>query len=58
MICKLIKGIYGLKQTAKTWNKTLDNILQKAGFKQSKIDPCLYTTIPKGKYIYLTVYIF
>lgn len=56
-VCKLRKGLYSLKQTAKGWNKTLDNVLQKIGFKRSNIDPCLYMNITEGKYTYLIIYV-
>ena len=47
-VCLLLKNLYGLKQAAKTWFEhlrdtlTLDEKLGGYGFKQSKIDPCIF----------------
>ena len=41
-VLKLIKNIYGLKQAAFHWNELLRSGLEKLGFQQSKIDPCLF----------------
>jgi hypothetical protein len=41
-ICKLRKGIYGLKQSANVWNKKSSKSLKSLGFTQSKVDPCIY----------------
>lgn len=40
--CRLNKSIYGLKQAAKTWHDTLDEVLKNHGFKACEKDPCLY----------------
>lgn len=57
MVCKLNNNIYGLKQAARIWNQKLDKILKDAGFKQSKIDLCLYTKINKDCTTYITIYV-
>ncbi len=44
LVCRLKKSIYGLKQSPRCWNVTLDSYLQEIGFKQSKYDPCIYTS--------------
>jgi hypothetical protein len=41
-VCKLRKGLYGLKQSARLWQMKLKGTLTGMGFKQSKKDPCLY----------------
>lgn len=43
LVCHLQKGLYGLKQAANIWNKKLDSVLRKLGFKPSESDPCLYS---------------
>ena len=42
LVCKLKKGIYGLKQSPRQWNKLLNEFLEQKGFKRSKVDPCIY----------------
>ena len=45
MVCKLLKSIYGLKQSGRNWNILLHNFLLEKGFKQSPHDACLYTFV-------------
>lgn len=55
--CQLRKGLYGLKQSARIWNKTLDKVLASLNFKPSVNDPCLYVRNEKGRTAYLAVYV-
>ena len=49
-VLKIHRNIYGQKQAGRVWNKYLaDKLINKVGFKQSKIDECLFY---KGKVIY------
>ena len=59
MVCKLKKSIYGLKQAANVWNKTLHKVVISAEYVQSKADPCLYTKYDneEGILAYLLVYV-
>ncbi len=41
-VCKLEKSIYGLKQSARCWNQTLDSFLKKNGYRKSGADNCIY----------------
>ena len=42
-ILNLCKNLYGLKDAGKTWHKYLRDGLLRRGFKQSQVDPCLFT---------------
>ena len=42
MVCKLNKSIYGLKQSARVWNLTLDKYLLEMGFNKGEADACFY----------------
>ncbi|SOV08507.1 uncharacterized protein UDID_17414 [Ustilago sp. UG-2017a] len=41
-VLKLVKGLYGLKQSGRKWNIELDSHLQKIGFHCMPSAPCLY----------------
>ncbi|KAK3876705.1 hypothetical protein Pcinc_018517 [Petrolisthes cinctipes] len=45
MVCKLKKSIYGLKQSLRCWNYTLDSSLRELGFVQTSGDPCIYVNL-------------
>ena len=42
MVCKLNKGIYGLKQSGRVWHHTLKTQLEKVGFTSSNTDSTVY----------------
>ena len=44
LVCKLRRSKYGLKQSPRCWNTTLNGKLERMGFPQTKGDPCIYTT--------------
>ena len=41
-VCKLKKSIYGLKQSARCWNTTLDEYMKSVGYRKSNADGCIY----------------
>lgn len=41
-VCKLLKGLYGLKQAGRLWNATLSNFFVKLKFKRTNSDSCVY----------------
>ncbi|OWZ06002.1 LOW QUALITY PROTEIN: polyprotein [Phytophthora megakarya] len=52
-ICQLNKAIYGLKQAANAWNKTIHQVFTKNGFKSCGADQCVYVKCSKNGYVYL-----
>lgn len=56
-VCKLNKGLYVLKQSARNWNRKISSILAKKEFMQSKNDPCLFSKSIDGKWTYILVYV-
>lgn len=58
-VWKLLKAIYGLKQSGRQWNKTLDEFLRKEGFNfvRSEADYSLYVLCKDDKVIWLLVYV-
>ena len=43
LVCRLKRSIYGLKQSSRCSNSTIDGYLKQLGFLQSNCDPCVYT---------------
>jgi hypothetical protein len=41
-VCRLLKGLYGLKQSSRAWNTRLKGELQNLGFVRTETDHCLY----------------
>ncbi|CAI5459158.1 unnamed protein product [Closterium sp. Yama58-4] len=41
-VCKLLKSLYGLKQSPLQWNRAHDAVLMGAGWKKSQVDEALY----------------
>ena len=46
-VCKLKKSIYGLKQSARYWNVTLDEFSVSSGYHKSNADNCIYIKTEK-----------
>ena len=61
-VCKLKRSIYGLKQSARCWNQTLDVFLLKNGYRKSNADSCIYVKSVKQEngfisFVILAVYV-
>lgn len=56
-VLKLHKSIYGLKQAANVWNKTLNDVLEKANFKSCEVDRCLYYKHVGSEVCYLLIHV-
>ena len=48
-VCKLNKGIYGLKQAARCWNNSINDYLLSNGYTKSTADPCVYIKTTKSQ---------
>uniref|UniRef100_A0A803R4Z6 Reverse transcriptase Ty1/copia-type domain-containing protein n=1 Tax=Cannabis sativa TaxID=3483 RepID=A0A803R4Z6_CANSA len=53
-VCKLVKSLYGLKQSPRQWNKRFDTFMMKQGFSRSYYDACFYH---KGTDINTVIYL-
>ncbi|SOV08415.1 uncharacterized protein UDID_17378 [Ustilago sp. UG-2017a] len=42
-VYKVVKGLYGLKQSGREWNQEFDRSLRRMGFFQVECAPCIYT---------------
>lgn len=56
-VCRLKKSLYGLKQSARSWNKKLNEVLLGLGFEQSIHDECLYEAKIQGAKIFILVHV-
>ena len=56
-ICKLIKTLYGLKQSGREWNIELDGKMKQFGFKRIYSDPCVYIKWDGNDIAILTVWV-
>lgn len=56
-VCLLRKSLYGLKQSARMWNRKLDETLRQMGFKPAEADPCLYVRWRNKKLTFILVYV-
>lgn len=56
-VLRLNKSLYGLKQAARVWNKTLNNAMTQANFKQSFYDECLYVFKNESDICYAIVHV-
>ena len=41
-VCRILKGLYGLKQSARGWNKIFFDFLKEYALIQSTVDPCIF----------------
>ena len=57
LVCKLQKSLYGLKQSSRNWNNTLNDYLLSQKFSRSYADPCLYTKFHDGLMIILLIWV-
>jgi hypothetical protein len=56
-VCRLKKGLYGLKQAARQWYLKLHAVLTEIGFVRSEADQGLYTIRWGGEVLHLAVYV-
>ncbi len=56
-VCRLRKGLYGLKQCPREWNSVINDFLRDYGFTQSVTDPCLYHLKRDGSEMALVLYV-
>lgn len=52
-LCKLLKSLYGPRQSSRCWNQKSKQFLLTYGLIQSKADPCIYMLINQNKIVLL-----
>ena len=54
---QLLKSLYGLRSSPRSWWKHLDKFIRSLHFVSCVLEPCLYHTTYKGERMYLTIYV-
>ena len=57
LVCKLEKGLYGLKQASRCWFLTIDEFLQANLYKKCDGDRCVYLKAVGDKFLILALYV-
>ncbi|GJS09375.1 zinc finger, CCHC-type containing protein [Tanacetum coccineum] len=57
-MCKLIKSLYGLKQTPKQWHQKFDEVVLSNGYLLNQADKCVYSKFDEtGKGVIICLYV-
>lgn len=56
-VCKLLKTVYGLKQSPRTWYKRIMKYLKKLGFLQSPADSNVFLLVDGSLFVILALYV-
>uniref|UniRef100_H3H9M9 CCHC-type domain-containing protein n=1 Tax=Phytophthora ramorum TaxID=164328 RepID=H3H9M9_PHYRM len=56
-VCKLKRSLYGLKQSPRMWNQTIDDFMLKLGFKKCESDHCIYLKRDGQDMIFVALYV-
>ena len=57
LIMRLLKSLYGLRQSPRYWYDTVDKHVVEIGFKSLESDPCVYIYSEGGAIYVLTLYV-
>ena len=57
LVCKLEKGLYGLKQASRCWFLKNDEFLQANSYRQCDGDRCIYLKTVEDKFLILALYV-
>lgn len=56
-VCRLVKSIYGLKQSARVWNIKLNEVMTSYGFERGRADLCVYVRRDSGGLTVVAVHV-
>jgi transposase InsO family protein len=56
-VCRLKKGLYGLKQAGRAWHETIDPALRRLGLTPLNSDSCVYLYRQKDNLLILSLYV-
>ena len=55
-VCRLLKSIYGLKQSTRQWDIHFHNVIISTNFMMINEDHCIYIKRSKNKFVILSLY--
>ena len=56
-LCRLLKSIYGLKQSSRQWNIQFHNVVMSHNFEMIEENHCVYIKRSKDKFVILSLYV-
>lgn len=56
-VCKLLKALYGLRESPRAWYECFDKYVTKLKFERSNVDYCLYTYGKEDERVYMLLYV-
>ncbi|POM64196.1 Retrotransposon Tca5 Polyprotein [Phytophthora palmivora] len=56
-VCRLRRSLYGLKQAAAAWYRTISDVFLKAGFRQCRSDSCLFVRSGRRSPVFVVLYV-
>ena len=56
-VCQLKRSLYGLKQSPRMWNQTIDKFMLELDFKKCETDHCIYVKRAEQDMIFVALYV-
>ena len=56
-VCKLFRGLYGLRESPRSWNSVFDQTKRKFGFNSTNLDPCFYFMRENAEFTIMIIYV-
>ena len=56
-VCKFQRSLYGLKQSGRVWNETINRELLNIGLTRRDVDQCIYYKVTNTEILYVAIYV-